>query len=81
MNHDIAPTAAALPNHATKTLAFVASPQVGDGAAPFVEGDDDGVTVLKDTFVAASENGFMLRRGGEMTWTCIALGAQVRLTW
>jgi hypothetical protein len=65
-----------------KTLAFVAAPQVGDHAAvPVEKGDDDEVTVLEDTFVAASENGFMLRRGDEATWTCIAPGAQARLTW
>ncbi|KAI9451105.1 hypothetical protein BJY52DRAFT_1125436 [Lactarius psammicola] len=69
--------------HAKKTLAFVASPQVSDDATALVEeeGDDDGVTVVEDTFVAASENGFMLKRGREATWTCIAPGAQVRLTW
>jgi hypothetical protein len=74
------PAAGALSN---KTLAFVAAPQVGDHAAVLVEeGDnDDEVTVLEDTFVAASENGFMLRRGDEATWTCIAPGAQARLTW
>jgi hypothetical protein len=50
--------------------------------APLMEeGDDDEVTVLEDTFVAASENGFTLRRGDEATWTCIAPGAQARLTW
>jgi len=80
MNYDIG---SALPDHAKNTLAFVASLQ--DAALPFVgeeEGDDGGgVMVLEDSFVAASENGFMLRRGGEVTWTCIAPGAQARLTW
>ena len=58
------------------TLTFVASPQ-----APFVDEEEGDVMVLEDTFVAASENGFMLRRGDEATWTCIAPGAQARLTW
>ena len=31
--------------------------------------------------MATSEDGFMLSRGEEVTWTCIAPGAQVRLTW
>ena len=58
------------------TFTFVASLQ-----APLVEEQEGDVTVLEDTFVAASENGFMLRRGDEATWTCIAPGAQARLTW
>ena len=60
------------------TLAFIASPQAGDGAPAFAEEEgegDDGVTVLEDTFVAASENGFMLSRGDKATWTCIVPGA------
>ena len=69
-SHDIA--AGVLPKN---TLAFAVSPQ-----APLVEEKDD-VTVLEDTFVAASEDGFMLRRGDEAMWTCIAPGAQARLTW
>jgi hypothetical protein len=79
LSHDIAPAAGVLPKN---TLAFLAS-QVGDYAEKLVEeGDnDDGGTILEDTFVAASENGFMLRRGDEATWTCIAPGAQARLTW
>ena len=48
---------------------------------PLADEEDEGVTVLEDTFVAASENVFMLRRGDEATWTCIAPGAQVCLTW
>jgi len=32
-------------------------------------------------FVAASENGFMLGREGEKTWTCVAPGSQTRLAW
>ena len=58
------------------TLAFAVSPQ-----APLVGAEKEGVTALEDSFVAASENGFMLRRGDEATWTCIAPGAQARLTW
>lgn len=61
------------------TLAFIAS----DAPPPLLEGGDgdDDVVVLEDTFVAESENGFMLSREGEATWTCIAPGAQARLTW
>jgi hypothetical protein len=63
MNRDIAPAAEVLSKN---TLAFVASPQVGDDVfAPLEEEGGDDVTVLEDTFVAASENGFMLRRGDE----------------
>ena len=69
-SHDIAQV---LPKN---TLTFVASPQ-----APLVEAEEGDVTVLEDTFVAASENGFVLRQGDEATWTCIAPGAQARLTW
>ena len=69
-SHDVARV---LPKN---TLTFVASPQ-----APLADEEEGDVTVLGDTFVAASENGFMLRRGDEATWTCIAPGAQARLTW
>ena len=51
-SHDVARV---LPKN---TLTFVASPQ-----APLVEEEVVDVMVLEDTFVAASENGFMLRRG------------------
>ena len=71
MSHDIA--ARVLPKN---TLAFAVSPQ-----APLVDEEKEDITVLEDTFVAASENGFMRRRGDEATWTCIAPGAQARLTW
>jgi hypothetical protein len=83
LSHDNAPAAAVLSGHPKNTLTFITSLQVSEDAAPLVEkeGDDNGVTVLDDIFVAASENGFMLRRGSEVTWTCIAPGAQVRLTW
>ncbi|KAN0127973.1 hypothetical protein V8E53_014227 [Lactarius tabidus] len=78
-NRDIVPAAEVLSKN---TLAFVASPQVGDDVfAPLEEEGGDDVTVLEDTFVAASENGFMLRRGDEAAWTCIAPGAQASLTW
>ena len=43
--------------------------------------EEEDVTVLGDTFVATSENGLMLRRGDEATWTCIAPGVQARLAW
>ena len=68
-SHDIA---GVLPKD---TLAFVASPQ-----APLVEEEED-FTVLEDSFVAASENVFTLKRGDEATWTCIARGAQAYLAW
>ena len=71
-SHDVARV---LPKN---TLTFVASPQAP--RAPRVEEEKEDVTVLENTFVAASENGFMLRRGDEATWTCIAPGAQARLT-
>ena len=70
-NHDIA--VGVLPKN---TLAFAVSPQT-----PLVDEEKEDVMVLEDTFVAASENGFMLRRGDEAMWTCIAPGAQARLTW
>ena len=44
------------------TLAFVASPR-----APLVEEEKDDVAVLEDSFVAARENGFVLRRRDEAT--------------
>ncbi|KAN0127968.1 hypothetical protein V8E53_014222 [Lactarius tabidus] len=50
MNRDIVPAAGVLPKN---TLVFVASPQVDDAVAQ--EGGDDDVTVLEDTFLAASE--------------------------
>jgi hypothetical protein len=72
------PAAGVLPKN---TFAFV-TPQVGDDAVALVEeGEDDDVTVLEDTFLAASENGLTLRRGDEAAWTCIAPSAQLRLTW
>ncbi|KAH9979676.1 hypothetical protein BJV74DRAFT_780156 [Russula compacta] len=73
-------TAPTVPNHAAKnTLTFVAASQ-SDSAPPAEEGGD-AVTVLSDAFVAASENGFMLSREDETTWSCIAPGAQARLAW
>ncbi|KAN0128639.1 hypothetical protein V8E53_013558, partial [Lactarius tabidus] len=49
-----------------RTPSFVASSQVSDNALiPLEEGDDHDITVLEDTFVATSKNGFMLRRGDE----------------
>ncbi|KAF8258689.1 hypothetical protein EI94DRAFT_1707764 [Lactarius quietus] len=77
MSHHIAPAAGVLPKN---TLAFVASPPVGDDMME-EEGSDEEVTVLEDAFVAASESGFMLSRGSEPTWTCVAPGAKTRLTW
>ncbi|KAF8495724.1 hypothetical protein F5888DRAFT_1615424 [Russula emetica] len=70
----------AAPPHATakNTLTFVAVPQFESALAG--QGDDT-VTVLEDTFLAASENGFMLSRENEMTGTCITPGAQARLAW
>jgi len=70
---------APLPHSPAKsTLTFVAVPQF----EPVLAGqDEDTVTVLEDTFIAASENGFMLSRQDEMAWTCITPGAQARLVW
>ena len=61
-------------------LTFVASQKDGDDAAPLVE-EEEGVTVLEDTFVAASKNGFVQRRGDKATSACIAPGAQACLAW
>ena len=63
-------------------LAFVASQKDGDDAAPLVE-EEEGVAVLKDTFVAASKtrNGFVLRRGDKATSACVAPCAQACLAW
>ena len=63
---------------AKSTFTFVAVPQselalAGQG--------EDAVTILEDTFLAASENGFILSREDEMAWTCITPGAQARLAW
>jgi len=73
-----APTAAP---HATakNTLTFVSVPQSESTLAG--QGDDDTVTVLEETFLAASENGFMLSRDAEIAWTCTTPGAQARLAW
>jgi len=74
---DIASPAPLFPKNALAFVVVAAAPSMQEGG-----GDDDGdVLVLEDTFVAASENGFMLSRGGEPTWTCIAPRAQARLTW
>jgi hypothetical protein len=68
-----------IPLHAAKnTLSFVTAPQCESALAG--QGEDT-VTVLEDTFLAASENGFMLSREDEMTWTCVTPGAQARLAW
>jgi len=77
LSHDIAPAAGVLPKN---TLAFVASPPVGDDMVEEV-GSNDDVTVLEHTFVAASKSGFMLSRGSEPTWMRFAPGAETRLTW
>jgi hypothetical protein len=72
-----APTA---PPHAAarNTLTFVSAPQP---EASLAGQGEDTVTVLEHTFLAASENGFVLSREAEMAWTCIAPGAQARLAW
>jgi hypothetical protein len=66
--------------HATAedTLTFLAVPQSESALAG--QGEDT-VTVLEDTFLAASENGFMLSREDEKAWTCVTPGAQARLAW
>jgi len=51
-----------------------------DFTAP-AEEKGDAVTVLDDILVAATENGFMLGRKDETTWTCVASRAQARLAW
>ncbi|KAN0127952.1 hypothetical protein V8E53_013574 [Lactarius tabidus] len=80
VSHDVAPRESGL--RLENTLTFVASSQVSnDTATPLEECHDDDVTALEDSFVAASENGFLLRRGEEAAWTSIAPGAQVCLTW
>ncbi|KAN0127962.1 hypothetical protein V8E53_014216 [Lactarius tabidus] len=77
--HDIAQAAGVLRKN---TLTFVASSQVSnDTATPLEEGDDHDVRVLDGSFVVASENVFLLRRGDEAAWTYIAPGAQACLTW
>lgn len=76
--HDAAPPTI-VPDGTKDTLTFVVSPQ-SDSTPPAEEGGD-AVTVLEDSFVAASENGFMLGNEDEMTWTCIAPGAQAQLAW
>ncbi len=74
------PKDAAAPPHAParNTLTFVSAPQ---SEASFAGQGEDTVTVLEHTFLAASENGFVLSRDAEIAWTCIAPGAQARLAW
>jgi hypothetical protein len=48
---------------------------------PTEDKGDATVTILDDAFMAASENGFVLGREGEKTWTCVAPGSQARLAW
>jgi len=76
-SHDAAaPTI--IPHAAKDTLTFVVSSE--SESTPVEEGGD-ALTVLENSFVAASENGFMLGNEDETTWTCIAPGAQARLVW
>ena len=49
-----------------------------DDAAPLVD-EEECVTVLEGTFVAASKNEFVLRHGDKSTWACIAPGAHACL--
>jgi len=73
-------SAPSTPPHAAKnTLTFMAAPQFD--SIPSEEKGDASITVLDDVFVAASENGFVLGREGEKTWTCVAPGSQTRLAW
>lgn len=54
------------------TLVFVSSLQANNGTLMLLEEEEEGdnsVTVIKGTFVAASENGFMHSCGDEATWT------------
>jgi len=69
----------ALPHAAKNTLTFVATPQFD--LIPAEEKGDAAVTVLDGVFVAASENGFVLGREGEKSWTCVAPGSQAQLAW
>jgi len=74
------PKDTAAPPHAAakNSLTFVAVPP---SESALSGPEEDTVTVLEDTFLAASENGFMLSREDEMAWTCISPGAQARLHW
>lgn len=39
----------------------------------------DDFTVLEDTFLSSSENGFLLSRGLEEAWTCKVAGAEASI--
>ncbi|GLB45542.1 hypothetical protein LshimejAT787_2301020 [Lyophyllum shimeji] len=62
----------------TSALRFLACAEI-----PFdsVEVGDGEVEVLQDAFIAASENGFVLGRPNEDTWTCIVPGGVASLEW
>ena len=66
------------PRAAKDALAFIAVPSCESALGG--QGEDT-VTILEDRFLAASENGFMLSREEEVTWTYIIRGSQARLAW
>ncbi|KAH9954530.1 hypothetical protein BGW80DRAFT_1467765 [Lactifluus volemus] len=42
---------------------------------------EHSVTIVEHAFVAASENGFMVRRSDEVAWTCTSPGSAAQLGW
>ena len=65
------------PHTAKDTLTFLAVPESGSA---LVE-EEDAVRIVEHAFVAVSENGFMVSRSDEVTWTCTAPGAEAQLAW
>jgi hypothetical protein len=65
------------PRTAKNSLTFLAALE---SESPLVE-EEDSVTIVEHALVAASENGFMVSRGEEVTWTCTAPGAEAHLAW
>ncbi|KAK7048230.1 hypothetical protein R3P38DRAFT_2868125 [Favolaschia claudopus] len=76
-------TATTLPQDLRHTLSFAARPSMEQSSAlPELSSD---VLVLDDTFLAASEGGFILSRSekgkGEAAWSCAIPGSLATLQW
>ncbi|KAF5367783.1 hypothetical protein D9615_010494 [Tricholomella constricta] len=67
------PAAASVP-----TIKFLSCAEVSSDAADAAVGD---VVTVPNTFIGASENGFVLSRPGEAAWTCTVAGGVASIEW
>lgn len=69
------------PGHKNASVLFMATPDSTGDMDPSLVLDNDAI-VIDETFVAGSENGFMLRRDAkEESWACTLRGGRAVLRW